>query len=98
MQDISRIGLTDDGIRAIVKETIEKDFGSLPPGGGGSMEARVAKLEAAVEHILRETIDIKLDIRDIKKDIREDFRILFGSLIITALGLAGLMAKGFKWF
>ena len=87
MQDISRIGLTDDGIRAIVKETIEKDFGSLPPGGGGSMEARVAKLEAAVEHIF-----------DIKKDIREDFRILFGSLIITALGLAGLMAKGFKWF
>jgi hypothetical protein len=32
------------------------------------------------------------------KDAREDFRILFGALIVVALGLAGLMAKGFRWF
>lgn len=29
--------------------------------------------------------------------IERDFRILFGALIAVALGLAGLMAKGFHW-
>ena len=61
------------------------------------MEARIAKLEASVEHIQSDVKDIKLDIRDIKKDEREDFRILFGALIVVALGLAGLIAKGFHW-
>ncbi len=27
----------------------------------------------------------------------QDFRIIFGALIAVALGLAGLMAKGFHW-
>jgi len=69
-------------------------------GGGGTfdgMEARVAKLEAAVEHIQKDVTEIKVDIREIKRDARNDFRLLFGSLIVTTLGLAGLMAKGFGW-
>jgi len=28
----------------------------------------------------------------------KNFRILFGAIIAVALGLAGLMAKGFHWF
>lgn len=66
-------------------------------GGGNSMEARVARLESHVEHIDTTLSDIKQDIRDIKKDAKSDFRILFGALIAVALGLAGLMAKGFHW-
>ena len=66
--------------------------------GGNSMEARVAKLEAGVEHIQSGIQEIKTDVREIKKDAKEDFRILFGALIFAALGLAALMAKGFKWF
>lgn len=62
------------------------------------MEARIAKLEASMEHVQVDISDIKGDIKDIKDDMREDFRTLFGALIVVALGLAGIMAKGFGWF
>lgn len=61
------------------------------------MEARVAKLDADVGHIQTDIKDIKQDIRDLRKDAREDFRILFGSLIVVALGIAGIIAKVFHW-
>lgn len=68
------------------------------------MEARVAKLEASITHIEQDITEIKTDIRDLRQDVREvrrdmqtDFRLLFGALIAVALGLAGLMARGFGW-
>ncbi len=61
------------------------------------MEARVAKLEAATEHMREDVRDIKVDLRSIRDNARTDFRLLFGALIAVALGLAGLMAHGFKW-
>ena len=70
--------------------------GGEPPHDGG-MEARVAKLESAVEHIQRDLGEIKIDIREVKGEARSDFRLLFGALIFVALGLAGLMARGFNW-
>jgi hypothetical protein len=70
-------------------------------GGGGprdpGMEVRVAKLEAHIEHIQQDVEEIKSDIREIKRDARTDFRLPFGALIFVAIGLAGLMAKGFHW-
>ncbi len=66
-------------------------------GGDGDMQARVAKLESDVEHMKNTLKEIKDDVREIKRDARSDFRILFGALITVALGLAGLMAKGFNW-
>jgi hypothetical protein len=71
-----------------------------PTGGGGDdggMEARIAKLEAAVSHIERDVSELRQDVREIKRDQRADFRLMFGAIIAVALGLAGLMAKGFKW-
>ena len=41
---------------------------------------------------------LKTDLREMRRDMRVDFRILFGAIIAVALGLAGLMAKGFHWF
>lgn len=74
---------------------------SLKSGGGDGtydgMEPRVAKLEAAVEHMQRDIGDIKTDVRTLRENARVDFRMLFGAIIVVALGLAGLMAKGFKW-
>lgn len=74
----------------------------LPSGGDGGdndgMEARVAKLEALSETVARELGDLKTDMRELRRDARTDFRTLFGALIAVALGLAGLMAKGFHWF
>jgi uncharacterized coiled-coil protein SlyX len=41
---------------------------------------------------LRDTIDALRDTGEV------NFRIMFGALITTALGLAALMAEGFHWF
>ena len=69
------------------------------------MEARMAKVEAGIEHIQSDIVkingdlrDIKVDVREIRNEAREDFRLLFGALILSSLGLAALMAKGFHWF
>ena len=56
-------------------------------GGEPPMEARIARLEAHAKHIREDVSSIKVDIR-----------ILLGMIITGALGLAGLMAKGFNWF
>lgn len=66
-------------------------------GGGGNMEARVAKLESDAEYIKRDIHEIKENLKDIRSDAKTDFRMLFGAIIAVALGLAGLMAKGFGW-
>ena len=61
------------------------------------MESRLAKLESDIGHIHSDLKDIKADTREIRKAAKEDFRILFGAIIFVALGLALIMAKGFKW-
>jgi len=73
-------------------------LGSTGGGSGGSyLEPRIAKLESDVGHIQSDISEIKQDVRDIRNDGQRDFRILFGSLIVAAIGLAWLMAVGFKW-
>ena len=67
------------------------------PPGGDDLEARVAKLETHVDYIRRDLDVIVADLREHPKETRSDFRVLFGALITTALGLAGMMAKGFGW-
>ena len=62
-----------------------------------AMEARIAKVESAVEFIQRDILDIKQELRSMRKDMSTDFRILFGAIMTLAVGLAGLMAKGFGW-
>lgn len=68
------------------------------------MEARLVRLETLAEVTGKSLADIKGDVREVRQDMKEmrkdmqtDFRILFGSLIFVALGLAGIMAKGFGW-
>ena len=74
-------------------------------GGGPTLEARVAKLEATIEHVQRDVAEIKVILRGhdgkfdgLRDRMERDFRLLFGVIITVALGLAGLMAKGFHWF
>lgn len=78
-----------------------KERQPLKSGDGGGtfdpMEARVAKLEASVAHIERDIGEMKTDVRGLRSDARTDFRLLFGALIAVALGLAGMMARGFGW-
>ena len=75
-------------------------------GGSGGMEARIAKLEVAVEHIEHDIQEIKtdvrevrnIDLREIRNEARTDFRWMLGLGIGAVVTLAGLMAKGFHWF
>lgn len=75
---------------------------TLETGGGGGesggMEARVAVLEQiakSTEAVLKELRD---DAKELRRNQERDFRLTWAGMIAIALGLAGLMAKGFKWF
>lgn len=80
------------------------------PGDGtsGVMGERLAKVEAAVEHVLRELADLKAEFRafrtEIRAEIREnrreakrDFYIAMGFTGTIFAVLAGMMVKGFHW-
>jgi hypothetical protein len=88
------------GSNAGPKQPVSIDDSS---GGGddGGMEPRIAKLEAGQEFIQRDIRDLKDDVRAIYGEINgirtTDFRLLFGAIIGVAVGLAGLMARGFHW-
>src|ERR671922_915211 len=65
-------------------------------GGGGTsdgMEPRVAKLEAHAEHVIRELGEARSDVKELRRDLATDFRILFGAIITLAL----LTFGGFVW-
>lgn len=71
------------------------------PSYHGAMEPRVAKLETISEYVQRDIKALKDEMRLLRGDIisirTTDFRLIFGAIIVVALGLAGLMAKGFHW-
>ena len=81
---------------------VHYDFGNGPmsgDGGGGDhmLEARVAKLEATAEHIDKTLEGVQIDMRELRRQVTENLKITVGALIFVALGLAGLMARGFGW-
>ncbi len=61
------------------------------------VEARVAKLEAGIEYVQRNIAEIKTELQIMRGNARSDLRLTFAALIAVALGLAGLLAKGFHW-
>jgi hypothetical protein len=85
-------------IRSDLSGVARRSSGNLDggPGGGddGDMEARMARLESDVEYMKRDIAELKTDVREIRTT---DFRLIFGAIIATALGLAALMAGGFGW-
>ena len=65
-------------------------------GEPAGLEARVAKLEAAVE-FQRSIAEIRTELQILRANARSDFRLIFAALLAVALGLAWLLAKGFHW-
>lgn len=91
-----------DPMRGVHRTRKRRPKASVPEAGGGddgggSMEPRVARLEVEYEHVRRDLDEIKVDQRELRRDMRADFRITWCGLFAVALGLAGLMAKGFGW-
>lgn len=94
----------EQALRAVEQVREKGDNTHRPPmsgGGGPTLEARIAKLEATTEHVQRDVAELKSDVRELRREVlgirTTDFRILFGAIITVALGLASLMGKGFGW-
>lgn len=75
--------------------------GSEPPHDGG-MEARVAKLEAALEHVQKDVGEIKADIRDTKNawiafkdDVNSEFKAVRSEMRSDTWKLLGIFGAGF---
>ena len=75
---------------------------------GMSMEARVAVLETIAAQNSATLIEIKQEMRDFRKELQDfrsefrrihdrDFRITFGAIITTTIGLAALIAHVAHW-
>jgi hypothetical protein len=62
-------------------------------GGGSSLEPRVAKLEAHVDHIRSDVGELRGDLKTLLWAGIAGFVVTWGGII----GLALLMAKGFGW-
>jgi hypothetical protein len=83
-------------------DELKEQLADLKTGGGGggsngNMESRVSKLESDVGHIQSDIKEIKDDLRTLLKGGIAAFLITWAGIIASALGLAYLMAKGFKW-
>ncbi|AUV95230.1 TPA: hypothetical protein SMJ25_000647 [Klebsiella michiganensis] len=61
------------------------------------MESDISYIKRDISDVKDDIKDVRNDIKDIRKDMKGDFRLTFGALIAVALGLAGLMARGFGW-
>lgn len=81
--------------RRIAELEQQKAIPSLKSGDGGGTYDGMDGWQSSVEARLGE---LKTEIHGLRTDARSDFRLLFGAIIAAALGLAGLMAKGFHWF
>lgn len=72
-------------------------------GGGGNMgnmpppEERIAKLEVHVDSMSKAIDRLDRTVEAIRSRMDTDFRLTWGGMIVATLGLAALMAKGFKW-
>jgi hypothetical protein len=73
------------------------------------LEANIGFLREEMREVRKDMRDLRTelkgDVSGLRGDINSvlakqetDFRLLFGINITVALGLAGLMAKGFHWF
>ena len=72
------------------------DSGLRRPAEPGGLESRIARLETILE-FQRDIADIKAELQLIKAKARSSFWLIFLALIVVALGLASLLARGFHW-
>lgn len=61
------------------------------------MESRIVRLETIVEATDKRLGLIESDVRSIRDKVDTNFHITWVGIIVAALGLAGLMARGFHW-
>jgi hypothetical protein len=67
-----------------------------PKTAPGGLEARIARLEAILE-FQGDIAAIKAELQIMRAKARSGFWLIFIALIVVALGLAALLARGFHW-
>ena len=55
------------------------------------------RLSALGGHVQRVRTEVSSEFRAVRDRQEWDFRLLFGVVVTVTLGLAGLLAHGFKW-
>lgn len=50
-----------------------------------------------MEHVESNIGDLKAEVRSLRERMDNDFRITWAGMITLAIGITGLMAKGFGW-
>lgn len=63
-----------------------------------NLEPRVVKLEIEHSHMNKSQDDLRNSLAKQREEQRSDFRLLFGAIVASSLGLAGLIAKSAGWF
>ena len=58
----------------------------------------IARLTVAIDMLTKAIDRLDRETVTLCSDARSDFRLLFGALIASTLGLAGLIAKSAHWF
>ena len=73
--------------------------GVTPPAGVNfpPLDSRVARLEIRTEHVESNIVDLKAEVRSLRERMDNDFRITWAGMIALAIGITGVMAKGFGW-
>ena len=61
------------------------------------VRVEIKDVRSEIKDVRGEIKDVRDEIRDVRKDMRSDFRLMFSALIMVALGLSSIMAKGFHW-
>lgn len=66
-----------------------------------SVETRLSDLRGDIGDLRAEMLafrsEMSAEFRNVRERQERDFRLMFGALITLGVGLAGLMAHGFKW-
>ena len=63
----------------------------------GQVETRLAVVETKLVTLEAGVVRTEAAVLRLQDNARTDFRLIFGALIGTGLGLASMMAKGFHW-
>jgi hypothetical protein len=70
----------------------------------GRMESDISYIKRDISDIRSDMKEFRGDIKEIRADMKNDFRLIFKTMLVGALGLgalmlslAGVMAKGFGW-
>jgi hypothetical protein len=75
----------------------EPDANGGKPPYDGQVEPRLVRIETILEYVHRDVGELRMDMKEMRREQRSDFRMLFSTIVTMAIGMAAMMAKLFNW-